>query len=259
MKKVLFVINALDGGGAEKSLVSLLNELEQYKDEYSFDLLIPNKKGLFYNQIPDFINEITVSKPMKYMANGFKELISLRELNPYLIFIKLRWVLKQKRLATVVGGIREQELWKLWEKYIPNLDQSYDVAISYMNGYPNYYVIDKVNAKKKYLWIHNEYQKLGYDVSFDKKYYEAADAIITISDLCKKSIIERMPQIEEKVQVLENISSGKLIYNLAKKPTEIESFNKFEGIKILSIGRLVEQKNFKLAVDTAKYLKDYFP
>lgn len=258
MKKVLFVINALDGGGAEKSLVSLLNELEQYKDEYSFDLLIPNKKGLFYKQIPDFINEITVSKPMKYMANGFKVLISLRELNPYLIFIKLRWVLKQKRLSTVVGGIREQELWKLWGKYIPNLDQSYDVAISYMNGYPNYYVIDKVNAKKKYLWIHNEYQKLGYDVSFDKKYYEAADAIITISDLCKKSIIERMPQIEGKVQVLENISSGKLIYNLAKKPTEIESFNKFEGIKILSIGRLVEQKNFKLAVDTAKYLKDYF-
>lgn len=258
MKKVLFVINALDGGGAEKSLVSLLNELEQYKDEYSFDLLIPNKKGLFYNQIPDFINEITVSKSMKYMANGFNELISLRELNPYLIFIKLRWVLKQKRLSTVVGGIREQELWKLWRKYIPNLDQSYDVAISYMNGYPNYYVIDKVNAKKKYLWIHNEYQKLGYDVSFDKKYYEAADGIITISDLCKKSIIERMPQIEEKVQVLENISSGKLIYNLAKKPTEIESFNKFEGIKILSIGRLVEQKNFKLAVDTAKYLKDYF-
>lgn len=110
MKKVLFVINALDGGGAEKSLVSLLNELEQYKDEYSFDLLIPNKKGLFYNQIPDFINEITVSKSMKYMANGFKELISLRELNPYLIFIKLRWVLKQKRLSTVVGGIWVQSI-----------------------------------------------------------------------------------------------------------------------------------------------------
>lgn len=40
--------------------------------------------------------------------------------------------------------------WAIWGKNLPSLEKHYDLAISYMNGFPNYYVIDKVNADKRF-------------------------------------------------------------------------------------------------------------
>ncbi len=45
MKKILIVMTSLYNGGAEKSLVNLLNELPF--DKYQVDLLLFMKKGIF--------------------------------------------------------------------------------------------------------------------------------------------------------------------------------------------------------------------
>ena len=45
MKKILFVMPSLDSGGAEKSLVNLLNIIDLEK--YRIDLLLLKKEGLF--------------------------------------------------------------------------------------------------------------------------------------------------------------------------------------------------------------------
>ena len=50
MKKILFVMPALYGGGAEKSLVNLLNLIDYKK--YAVDLLLFKQEGLFLTQIP---------------------------------------------------------------------------------------------------------------------------------------------------------------------------------------------------------------
>ena len=259
MKKILFVINALDGGGAEKSLVSLLHELEKYKNEYAIDLLIPYEKGMFYSQIPEYINRVPISNGLYYMTHPLKNLFHARKFNPCYLFRKIIWVKKQKGIKRKKSGEKEQELWKLWKEYIPELPGKYDVAISYLNGYTNYFVIDKVNASKKILWIHNEYQKIGYESSYDEKYYDAADQIITISDSCVSSFIEVFPMFKDKIKVLENISSGILIRQLADEELLEDSFKTFQGLKVLSIGRIVEQKNFKLAIESAENLHKSHP
>lgn len=255
-KKILFVINTLDGGGAEKSLVSLLHELEKYKHEYSIDLLIPYEKGLFYNQIPEYVHKVNISDALYYMSHPVRDLLKDKKLNPKFWLKKIQWIIKQKRLNGVSSGIREQALWALWKKTIPEIDEFYDIAISYLNGYPNYFVIDKVNARKKILWIHNEYQRIGYDSIYDESYYRDADEIVTISDSCVESFMEVFPQYSNKISVLENISSGKLIHHLADEDILDDEFKAYEGYKILSIGRLVKQKNFRLAIESAKILRD---
>ena len=58
-KKILFVIHRLDAGGAEKSLVSLLNSLSL--DLFDIDLMAINPNGIFRNQIPDKVHLITAS------------------------------------------------------------------------------------------------------------------------------------------------------------------------------------------------------
>ena len=50
MRKILFVMPALYGGGAEKSLVNLLNLIDYKK--YAVDLLLFKQEGLFLTQIP---------------------------------------------------------------------------------------------------------------------------------------------------------------------------------------------------------------
>ena len=49
-KKILFVNISLVNGGAEKSLVNLLNEMPE--DQYEIDLLLFRKEGMFLPQVP---------------------------------------------------------------------------------------------------------------------------------------------------------------------------------------------------------------
>ena len=49
MKKVLFAINNLEGGGAEKVLVDLVNNLN--KKKYTVDLFLIDKTGVFLEKL----------------------------------------------------------------------------------------------------------------------------------------------------------------------------------------------------------------
>ena len=59
-KKLLFVIPTLYNGGAEKSLVSLLQTIDA--EEYDIDLLLFKEMGLFLKQVPDYVNIISDQK-----------------------------------------------------------------------------------------------------------------------------------------------------------------------------------------------------
>ena len=53
-KKVLFVIDSLHSGGAEKSLVSLLSLFDY--ENYDVDLMLYSHTGDFMNLIPNKVN-----------------------------------------------------------------------------------------------------------------------------------------------------------------------------------------------------------
>ena len=63
-KKVLFVMPGLYSGGAEKSLVNLLNLLDYSK--LDVDLLLFKKEGLFMNQVPSEVNILNIPISLKY-------------------------------------------------------------------------------------------------------------------------------------------------------------------------------------------------
>ena len=72
--KTLIVINNLGCGGAQKSLISLLNELTMQQME--IDLLVLNQKDVFFDQIPAWINQIgsvaEISAMHSSLGEGFK-------------------------------------------------------------------------------------------------------------------------------------------------------------------------------------------
>ena len=252
MKKVIIHIHTLYGGGAEKSLISFLNSIPENK--YDIDLLLISKTGLFLPLVPSWINIIDATFPYKCLA------VSPHNIRYYLkhgikYWFKKIFVMHKYKQET--GLSFSQYLWKNWSSSIPVFQKQYDVAISYNDGITNYYVIDKVKAQKKILWVHNEYDKLGYNRAYDETCFSKADAIVTISELCRNNLVKNFPNLENKFHILENISNPNLINKLALENISDPQFsNSSEDIKILSIGRLAPQKNYSLAVKAAKILRD---
>ncbi|MCR5785145.1 MAG: glycosyltransferase, partial [Eubacterium sp.] len=251
MKSVFIAINDMEGGGAQRSLLSFLECFAKSGDihKYSIDLMVFRPVGMFIGRIPKEINVLKTPKDVLWMGSelngglifknfGFKEFMG-----------KVKWQVKKysDRLN------EEQKLWENWKDIVSENPKEYDVAISYMNGCPNYYVVDKVKAKKKVLWIHNEYKKIGYDKDYDQRFYEAADEVITISDICVESFAESFPNMREKVSVLENITINDEIFSLAEKGSSPEFGN--AEFKIVSVGSVREQKAYDKAVLASFYLK----
>lgn len=254
--KILVVMHGIDGGGAEKSLVSFLTTLDmRYGSDIDVDLLLFKPEGLFLNQIPKNCNRLTEPKEVFAMSYSplkkmFWSKISLKGL----MGKTAHYISRIKKNDSQLSDI--QAMWSHWKPYIPSVKGHYDVAISYMHGVTNYFVIDKCDADKKYLYIHHEYEKMNENAQFDYSYFKKADAIITVSSKCIQSIVNVHPELKDKVVCIENIHSAALIRKMATEGITREFENKDNCIKIVSIGRITDVKRFDRAVEAAKILKD---
>lgn len=259
MNKILFVIHSLGAGGAEKSLISLLNVLP--KDNLKIDLMILNASGMFLNQIPDSVNVISTPKELIQLMAKLNSSLFLKTFSMKTFLVKLYCIFAHKFFNKHKSYSLSQHYWHIAHRIIPKLSNKYDTAISYMDGYCNWYVIEKVDAKKKLLWIHNDYNKYNYDSSFDLSFFEKANKVITISEKCKQSLIDKFPTLIDRFDIIENILSPNIIRKQSEFYNEMLSANDGfyvdKKFKILSIGRLMEQKGFDMAIDAAKILKDY--
>ncbi|MBI0577480.1 glycosyltransferase [Neobacillus cucumis] len=259
MKKVLFVISALTTGGAEKSLVNLLNLFDYSK--YKVDLLLFKHEGVFVKQVPKEVNILSIPNTLKYAfksldSGGVRKLSSLNAgFKRYLgtFYTRLRYYNN-----TNMG---KQIRWnKFYRNAIKDLPGEYDVSISYMHGEAMYYVADKVHAKKKITWVHNDYNADGFDKELDRPYFAKFDRIVSISDECVKIFSDIFPDFADKTICIPNLTSSSLIKKLALDflPNEYKEVKATEPKKqiLLSIGRLSSQKGFDVAIQSAKVMQD---
>lgn len=244
MKKVLFVIHTLSNGGAERSLVNLLNELPA--DGYSVDVLLFKRKGMFLNQLPEHVHVLETPEAVRKLYAPMKQSGSC---------------LPIKLMGTLSGRLHEKQRlnqrayrWKhFYSRVIPKLDKQYDVAVAYISGEILFYVDEKVNANKKYVWIHNDYRTAGHPKKYEQEYLRRMDGIVSISERCVAILREEFPEFKDKLHCIENITSGAVVRKRAEEfvPTEYAECEN----NILSVGRLMKQKGFDMAIRAAAILK----
>lgn len=254
MKKVLIVIRNMKIGGAQKSLLSFLQSIAVKQAEYDVDihLMVIDPKGPFLTQIPENIKLVDAPNELRWLSVPMNGELVLRHFTWRSVRGELRWLLqKGKQTARHIA----QKKWACWAPFVPACREKYDVAISYIDGCPNYYVMDKVCADKKVLWIHSDYQKQGYDPAFDRPFFEKSDAIITISPQCRQSILSALPVFAEKVHVLQNITAYEGILQKSKEGNCPE-FAQTKQLKLLTVARLHPQKGIDLAIGAAKLLME---
>lgn len=241
-KKMIFVIDSLNSGGAEKSLVSLLSVLDY--DMFDVDLLLFKKSGLYLPLINKAVNILEVPE---YFNSDIKEnlrnkIYKLR--NSFLIrnpYYKKKFHGAQITCKNILNALPKQV-------------RKYDIAIAYSQGLPTYYVAEKIESKKKLAWINTDYKKAGYNAKFDRKYYEKYDYIVPVSERTKEILEEIYPEFKDKMKVVFDIISPTLVKKMADEG--IGYSDDFDGIRILTIGRHVYLKGYDLAIEAARLLKE---
>ena len=253
-KNILFVIPGLGAGGAEKSLVNLLNKIDYEK--YNVDLFMFNHSGIFTEFLPKEVNILPIPKDYINFSLSFtKSLLALAKNKKFKL-------LGKKLIFTLVNykkkGYRnlDQYNWKYLSKCFANLDNNYDVAIGFLEKTSIYFCVDNVIAKKKIGFIHNDYDKLGLNLKIDISYFEKLDNIVTVSQECLNILQERFPTQKHKMSFMYNIVSPAMI----NKMSQVEDKNLFSKHNketiILSVGRLHYQKGFDMAIKACKNLID---
>lgn len=242
----------LQNGGAERSLVNLLQLLDYTK--YEVDLLLFQDIGMFLKQVPKEVNVISSCTDLHilYSDNFKKNLFKIE----YFHYNILRLISTAMSKIVVGKSLKHKQVrWKYFYKYIlKRLPETYDVAVAYLHGEQFYYLVDKVDAIRKIGWVHNEYTKSGLSAELDLPYFEQIEKIVTISEVCADVLKETFPTQQEKIMVLPNLTSADIIKRMAQEfyPSEY-----IEGkLKFVSIGRLHPQKGFDIAIEVASILKN---
>ena len=251
-KKVLFMVSSMNIGGVEKSLLSLLSVIP--KDKYDVTILTLEKKGVFLGYIPSHIRieEATLFKGIKPIIMESPQSTLKRYLAKGKLFKIPSFVYSYYKSKNT--GDR-YIYYKNILKSIPDNEEIYDVAIAYAGPTEiiDAYIGYKVNAKKKIGWIHFDISKHNINEKLYKTLYEKFNKIFVVSNEANKKLNEIIPNTVGKSEVLLNIISKDLVCNMASE--EIDFDDKFDGIKIVTVGRLSREKGQDLAINALLKLK----
>lgn len=242
-KKLLIVSHALELGGAERSLIGLLDALDP--EVWDIDLFLLRHEGELMAFIPDHVRLLPQIPAYTVLARPMKQV--LREGHVLLTGARVLGKLAARRYNKSHGytesGVGLEYSHKFTCPLMPKIQPQteYDLAVSFLT--PHYFVAEKVRAKKKIAWIHTDYSKVQVHRDSELSMWNAYDHIASISETVTDSFLQIFPELKTKIILIENILPEQLIRRQAEAfSAEQELVQK--GIRLLSVGRYCYQKNF---------------
>lgn len=258
MKRVLFVINTLGIGGAERALLELLDGLEG--EACAIDLYLMLGRGQLMNQVPDGIRLLNPKVDTGSVLDGPGRQ-ALAGMVIACFFRNGKWA---DKLAGVLRAfppmIRRRRiqldklLWRVVSDGAVRLNAHYDVAVAWLEGGSAYFVADHVQAEKKLAVVHIDYEHSGYTRAQDHDCWSKFQRIYVVSEEIRKPFLSVYPECREKLRVLPNLVNQEKIRRLAREPGGFS--DGWGGPRLLSVGRLTYQKAFDVAIEAMKLLKD---
>lgn len=226
MKKILFLIFDLGGGGAERLLTDLVN----YLDETKYEITVQT----FYDQ-GIYRKELKKSVRYKTIVSGKQEL------------------LKRMR-GRFVWMVLPPAITYLW--YVK---EDYDYEIAFLEGIPVKILSASTNTKaKKLTWVHtdlytNYWTKLFFrNLNAQRRAYQKYERVICVSKSARDGFVKRFGD-PGNLRVMYNFIDGGAIIRKAgemmKEPVAEVRF------RMLAIGRLVVQKGYDRLLRVCRRLK----
>lgn len=232
-KKIAFFIDSLNCGGAEKSLVTLLTYISHL---YKITIYVVKLGGMLEKELPNNVELKQITIPRFSVFSRSKRKVSC----------KLNYLLFAKKPNPV------ESYWKHYCKFIPSISEHFDIAIAYQQGFPTYFVVEKVSASKKIAWINADIIKQNYTKHFNIVYYNYYDNIVCVSVNLKQLLLSDYSIFNDKMIVINDIIPAERIIEKSK-----QRINDFHDacVNIVTVGRLTPVKGFDLALEAARKLQ----
>lgn len=241
MKRILIVHSNMEIGGAETSLIGLLHSFDYSK--VKVDLFLLNHTGEVLDLVPKEVNLLSVNKKYQSLDLSVKNaLLNYPPIAITRVISRVICVLKNKlNHYSDYGYIVKQYAHYYSIPFLPKFGGVYDLAISFID--PHFILTKKVNSKNKIGWFHTDFASITPCKRMEKKMWSGCDWIVNVSESTKKQFDLCHKEFVDRSLAIENILSYDLLNKRSKKEVTDFSPNK-EEIKILSIGRFCEAKNF---------------
>lgn|SRR5574344_83960 len=259
-ENILIVDESLGLGGVEKSLVNFLRNINY--DLYNVDLILTSENPKILYKIPKEVKVLNWNS-LNTIVNQYKEKSKI------FAFSYLKYLILLNRVLN--RCLRKNKL-KIFERLLAkNLSQKnknikilfqnntitkqYDYAISYSSFFQDYYVANTINAKKKIAFIHNN-PKNNKLLKYNTDIYNKFDLICCVSTEIKNIFDNLFPSLISKTTVMYNIIDRN---EIMKNALVGDKLNDDNNIKILSVGRISEEKGYDLSIEVAnKLLQDNY-
>lgn len=210
--KILFFITSLEGGGAEKVLVNMVNNMDQSKYDITVQTLFDT--GINKQYLKDTIN-------YKYC---FKKVFR--------------------------GNIHLFKLFSPKYLYKKFIKEDYDIVVSYFQGATTRIIAGCSNEKIKLVqWIHNEFKDKQQLVNcyrnqnefekLQKRYNET----VYVAKTSMEAYHRLFPNLITTNHILYNVVEADRILELSNEE-ETEIIKNDQYLNLISVGRMVPQKAF---------------
>lgn len=252
---ILINMHYLEIGGAETALIGLLNALDPKRVDV--DLFLHDHRGEMMQFIPEWVNVLPAIKEYTMLERPIKELIKRGH---WLIAAARLWAkyVSKKAYKKSHSCLPNASVFHYMAKYttplLPRINPNvtYDLAISFLT--PHQITLQKINARKRIAWIHTDYTKIWVDANDELPVWSKYDYIASISPDVTKTFLQTFPSLSNtnKIVEIENILSPAFVRRRADIEDVEGELNKYGGVKLLSIGRFSEAKNYDNVPDICR-------
>lgn len=234
MKKILFLIESLSGGGAEKVLSVLIRHID--KKKFDITVCTITDIGIYTEEIKQNVKYLSIlGSPQKKSFIGR-------------IIYKINYKLIYTLLPT----------WLIYKIFIP---KDYDVEIAFVEGFVTKLLAASANRKaKKIAWVHIDLaqnpwtlkNRIYRNLKEERHCYSKFNQIICVSDTVKTNFIKKF-KLENVIRVYNPIDKVDI---LKKANVTCQYPQTGNDIKFITIGRLVHQKGYDRLLSVMKQLKE---
>ena len=250
-KKLLFVIDSLGIGGAEKSLVTLLNLMDYTQYEVHLQTFAPGRE--FEQLLPKEVRLLPQLPYFAYSSLPWKS-IGRKVMNPKAMTAQIRYsgAIRMHKLTHAEKAVVQ---WLCIRECIDPAKEYYDAAIAYAQGMPAFYVSEKCKAGKKAVWINAMYWTGKQYNGFTKRALFSFDKVNAVSDTVAEQLMSDYGLPESRIMIIRDILDPGMARRMASLPSGAEKEMNGHGTRILSVGRLAKCKGYETAVQTADILR----